>query len=290
MVPFESLSIVYSDHYEAYARLWLPETPRGAVVYLHGIQSHGQWFEGSARSLADAGYAVLLPDRRGSGRNRADRGHTPSAKRWFRDVAECFNELHVRTGFDRLHLVGVSWGGKLALAMGYYLPERLQSVTLVAPGLFPKVDLTVGQKIKAGWSRLFAPRRLFEIPLREPALFTAHPERQAFIREDPLALREVTASFLLASRRLDGYIRRHAGTRRDIPLKLFLAGRDRIIDNARTRRFVRSLPWQRCEITEYPDAHHTLDFEPDPSLFHADLRAWLDSVTDPPGSSCPGGT
>ena len=53
-------------------------------------------------------------------------------------------------------------------------------------------------------------------------------------------------------------------------------------DNARTRAFVRQLHWLRCEISAYTDAHHTLDFEPDPSLFHSDLVRWLDSVTAPP--------
>ena len=111
MVPFESLRIRFSDQYEAYARWWQPVRPRGAVLYLHGIQSHGLWFEASARRLAEAGFAVLLPDRRGSGRNDADRGHLPSAKRLLADLADCLNEIHVRTGFTRAHLVGVSWGG-----------------------------------------------------------------------------------------------------------------------------------------------------------------------------------
>jgi len=279
MVELESLAISYSDGYEAHARLWLPDAPRGAVLYLHGIQSHGLWFESSARRLADAGYAVLLPDRRGSGRNRVDRGHVRSAKRWLRDATECFNELHVRTGQERFHVVGVSWGGKVALATGCDLPRRVQSVTLVAPGLFPSVDLPLSRKLKVAWSAIVSRRRLFDIPLQDPALFTANPDRQAFIRNDALALQQVTAGFLTSSRWLDAYVFRHAVTRRAIPLKLFLAGHDRIIDNARTRAFVRQLPWQRCEITEYTDAHHTLEFEPDPSPYFDDFVAWLDSVT-----------
>ena len=279
MCDVESMSIHYSDGYEAYARCWMPSEPRGAVLYLHGIQSHSQWFEASARQLAASGLAVLMPDRRGSGRNRTDRGHVRSAKRWLRDVAECCNVLHVRTGLERFHLVGVSWGGKLALAAGCDLPHRVQSVTLIAPGLFPVVDLPVIEKLKVAWAALVARRRLFDIPLQDPALFTANPDRQAFIRNDALALKKVTAGFLMASNSLDGYLRRRTVNECRIPLKLYLAGHDRIIDNARTRAFVRQLPWQRCEITEYADAHHTLEFEPDPSDFFDDLVAWLDTVT-----------
>jgi alpha-beta hydrolase superfamily lysophospholipase len=308
----EPITLRYSDAYEAFARLWMPASPRGGVLYLHGIQSHGLWFEASARRLAEAGYAVLLPDRRGSGRNELDRGDVPSARRWLRDCAECLDELHVRTGLTRFHIVGVSWGGKLALGVYRHSPERVSGLSLIAPGLFPRVDLPFMEKVRVGWAALTARRALFDIPLNEPELFTATPRWQEFIRGDPLRLRQVTAQFLLASRRLDRYVmglpgRPPAGSsgpvpgrasvaarsrlilegRRDArppanemppnsarigcPVHVFLAGGDRIIDNGRTKAFVRRLRWESRTITEYAQADHTLEFEPDPQPYFAEL-------------------
>jgi len=277
MVCCESIRIRLSDHYDTFARLWMPPAPRGAVLYLHGIQSHGQWFETSARCLAEAGLAVLLPDRRGSGRNDVDRGHVQSARLLCRDATDCLDELHVRTGFSRFHVVGVSWGGKLALALMRYLSARVRSLTLVAPGLFPRVDLSVIQKVRVGLSAIAGRRTLFDIPLDDPELFTANPARQRFVREDPLRLGRVTASFLLASRRLDGWARAVTHTR-GCPLRVFLAARDRIIDNHKTRAFIRRLSWPVREITEYEHADHTLEFEPDPEPYFADLVDWLTSA------------
>ena len=271
MVCPESIHVRYSDGYEAFARLWMPPSPCGAIVYLHGIQSHGQWFEASARRLAEAGYVVLLPDRRGSGRNQQDRGHTPSARRLLHDVSECCDELHVRTGFDRFGIVGVSWGGKQALAFHNSAPNRVAHLTLIAPGLFPKVDLTTGEKIRVGLSALVARHARFDIPLQQAELFTENPARQEFIRRDELALRQVTASFLIASRRLDALAQQARSLPAGPPLRLFLAGQDRIVDNARTRDFVRRLPWPDRQIIEYPHAHHTLEFEPQPEKFLDDL-------------------
>jgi len=313
MIEMESVRIRYADLYEAHARLWLPPAPRGAVLYLHGIQSHGLWFETSARRLAEAGYAVLLPDRRGSGRNEVERGHTPSAWRLLRDAAEGLDELHIRTGLTRFHVVGISWGGKLALALHRYFPARFASLTLIAPGLFPKVDIPLMEKIRVGWSAIANRHAEFDIPLNDPEMFTANSARQAFIRNDKLALRKVTAAFLLASRKLDRYVRkaenRNAETERPsepraraqgcaqrqddntagmspdavtsrwgCPLQVFLGGQDRIIDNARTRAFVRGLPWLRREITEYPEAHHTLEFEANPEPFLDDLVKWIETA------------
>jgi len=283
MLCCEPITIRFSDHYEAFARLWQPADARGAVLYLHGIQSHGLWFEASAERLAEAGFVVLLPDRRGSGRNSVERGHTPSARRLVQDAAECLDELHVRTGLDRFHVLGVSWGGKLALALYRHGPARVDSLTLVAPGLFPRVDLPLGQKIKVGLSAIASSHSRFGIPLQEPELFTANPQRQAFIRDDALALRQVTAGFLIASRRLDREAQAIAAEPSGPPLRLFVAGCDRIVDTARTKAFVRELAWPDRQIIEYPEAHHTLEFERDPEPYFRDLVA---SLSAGPAESC----
>ena len=140
-----------------------------------------------------------------------------------------------------------------------------------APGLFPRMDLPLAEKMRVGWSLIAARRALFDIPLNEPELFTATPKWQAFIRDDPLRLRQVTAPFLMSSRKLDRYVRGVVRDRQGRPLRVFLASEDRIIDNARTRAFVRRLAWPRRGITEYESAHHTLEFEPDPKPFFDDL-------------------
>ncbi len=280
MSAWEPIDISYSDGYTAFARWWSPPNPRGAVLYLHGIQSHGLWFEASAQRLADAGFVVLLPDRRGSGRNQAQRGHTPSKQRLIDDVAQCCADLHHRTGFAQTHLLGVSWGGKLGLAFHQRFPERAQSLTLLAPGLFPKVDLPRSQKLRVGWSALTGGRALFDIPLQQVELFTENPVRQAFIRDDQLALRQVTAGFMIASRRLDHVAGQAQAAHSGPPLCLFLGGQDRIIDNTRTREFVRRLPWAGRRIVEYQSAHHTLEFETDPEPFFRDLVGWLSAQSD----------
>jgi alpha-beta hydrolase superfamily lysophospholipase len=272
VIPCERIITRLSDHYECAARLWLPDAPRAAVLYLHGIQSHGGWFEASAAHLAGQGVAVLMPDRRGSGRNEVERGHAPSARRLLHDCADHLDELHVRCGFNAFHCVGVSWGAKLALSLRRFVPERVSGITLVAPGLFPKVDIPGAAKMRVALSALTGGGRTrFDIPLNDPAMFTANGERQRFIAADPLKLTQVTSSFLLASRRLDRYAKGVAGDRQGCPLTVLLAGQDRIISNEETKAFVRRLSWPGRKIIEYPQAHHTLEFEDDPAACFAEL-------------------
>ena len=134
------------------------------------------------------------------------------------------------------------------------------------------MDLSWRAKLSVGLAGLLGPRRHFDIPLNEPELFTANPERIRYIRDDPLRLRTATASFLIASRRLDLAARR-LGRGPATMLHLFLAGHDDIIDNQRTKAWVRDLSWPQRRITQYTGTRHTLEFEPSPEKFFGDLLA-----------------
>src|SRR5262249_40632961 len=124
------------------------------------------------------------------------------------------------------------------------------------------------------WRLFFRPRKLYPIPLNDPELFTTTPRWQQFLRDDKLGLRQATARFLVESVRLDGYLHwvpRHV----HVPVLMLLAGQDRIIHNDRTRKFLDRFASTDKQVIEYPDAHHTLEFEPDPEVYLRDLEQWL---------------
>lgn len=258
--------------------VWQPARPRAGLVYLHGIQSHSGWYEGSSRHLAEAGVAVYQVERRGSGRDTAhERGHVDRAETWVEDVEAAAGLARRETGLAQVHLMGVSWGGKLALACAARRPHLYRSLILSAPGILPLVDVVLLAKVRIG-KCLMAGEELarFPIPLEDPHLFTENPERVRYIAEDPLSLRDLTARFMFESRRLDTLAREAAPAVRT-PVFLALAERDRIINNDATRALYYSMPVRRRTVT-YPAAHHTLEFEPDPSVYFRDLVAWIDDV------------
>ncbi|MEK6644377.1 MAG: alpha/beta fold hydrolase [Planctomycetota bacterium] len=265
-----------SDGYSANARWWRPPNPRGAVLYFHGIQSHGGWYEASAARLADAGLTVLLPDRRGSGLNQLQRGHVDSVDRAIDDAADALHALLRETNQPAAHVVGISWGGKLAVCLAARHPAQVASLSLVAPGLFPRVDLTTAEKFRVGLSLINNPDHVFDIPLNDPTFFTANPDRIRYVNNDPLMLRQVTARFLLATRRMDRIVARFNRSGFTRSIHLLLAGHDRVIHNDPTRDWLRAFP--NSKLTDYPDAHHTLEFEPDPAPFFHDLTEWINAM------------
>jgi len=266
-----------SDGYVLRGRVWQPQAQRArrGILYLHGIESHGGWFEHSASLLAETGCGVVLADRRGSGLNAQDRGDVPLARRWHADLDELADWTCETWGVSAIDLVGVSWGGKLALSWALGCPGRVGRVLLITPGIFSALDLTFREKLTLMRSLVTRPDQPFRIPLDDPALFTDNPQAQSFVRSDPLRLHEATARFFYHSFRLDSSLRRVADNAITIPVSLFLAECDQIIRNARTRDWVRRISGGRAEITEFPGASHTLEFARDPALFDEMLGVWV---------------
>ena len=277
--------IVASDGYRLFARHWRPSgVPRGFVVALHGIQSHSGWYEYSSGRLCEAGYDVLFLDRRGSGRNFSRRGDVSHGDRLINDVLQVLSD--VRRERDRIApsapvvLLAVSWGGKLAAITAARRPELVDAIALLYPGLCSRVQPTTWQRARLNLARQLDVRhKRVEIPLNDPALFTAEPRWQEFIRNDPLVLREVTSGFLLAHQDLT-LESLAAAPQIHCPTLLMLAGRDQIIDNEATKSWAKQLGTRELTLCEYPEAQHTLEFEPQPDRFVNDLVAWLQSIGD----------
>ncbi len=277
VAPYTIEEFTAGDGYRWHYRRYPPSgPPRAHLVAIHGIQSHGGWYENSCRWLGERGYAVSFIDRRGSGLNMEARGDAPGFRRLLDDLAEFLMAARRGDGEARIptFLLAISWGGKLATALQRRHPDLIDALVLLCPGFFAKVKPSRQQRLAILAARIVSPRKLFSIPLNSPDLFTATPHWQQFIAADPLGLRRATARLLFENVRLDGYLRFVARYVR-APVLLLLAEKDRIIDNERTRRFVDRFVSAERQIIEYPGAHHTLEFEPDPQSWLADVEGWL---------------
>ncbi len=169
----------------------------------------------------------------------------------------------------RVHLVGVSWGGKLATAYALRarLNPRVVSLTLIAPGIVPRVDISFTTKLAVGVALLLNPRRRFDLPLNDPALFIDNEQMRQYLRCDSARLHRATARFLYITDRLGRTLRTARTGSLELPTTLILATRDKIIDNARTRSLISRLCGEHLEVKHLPGAH-TLEFEEDPEPFY----------------------
>jgi len=99
------------------------------VVLLHGKNFSGNYWEDTIRSLAGAGYRVVVPDQIGFGKS-AKPEHFQYT---FQQLARNTQDLLDSIGVEKYAVVGHSMGGMLATRMALMFPERVESLTLVNP-------------------------------------------------------------------------------------------------------------------------------------------------------------
>src|SRR5258708_29765381 len=80
-IAIHTASDCYGWHFRHYAPP-VNSLRRGRVVYLHGIQSHGGWYQHFCECVARVGFDVYFFERRGGGLNQQARGDTPRFQRF----------------------------------------------------------------------------------------------------------------------------------------------------------------------------------------------------------------
>ncbi|MFK4107672.1 alpha/beta fold hydrolase [Streptomyces sp. NPDC002176] len=153
-------------------------TSRTPVVLVHGAGAcSAMWYPNTPALSADRPvYAIDTPGDPGRSLQRAPLHQPEHAAQWL-------DETLAGLGLDRVHLVGSSYGGWLALNQAHRAPDRLASVTLLDPGGLEKVGLRFFVWIFASLFATFAPKALrprLAAWLEQPVLVV--PELRTMVR------------------------------------------------------------------------------------------------------------
>ncbi|MEV7189451.1 alpha/beta fold hydrolase [Kitasatospora sp. NPDC093102] len=220
------------------------------IVLLHGHAGHpSNWYpQIAALGERHPVYAIDTLDDPGRSVHRAVAAGSEENAAWL-------GEVLAGLGAERVHLVGVSYGGWLALNQAIHAPERLASVASLDPGGIEKVPARFYVHMVGGLFGMLAPR-----PLR-PAVgrLLANPALSA--------PREMIAPLMLAMRSYKPSSRPPARPFTDGELAsirlpaLVLVGRRSALLRPRqvVERVTRLIPGVRAEILER--AGHGLNLE-----------------------------
>lgn len=123
---------------------WQGETP---LLLLHGLADHGLVWSKLGDSLQGK-YHVIAPDLRGHGNSSK-----PETGYQFNDYIADLNALCDAHNWSKVHVLGHSWGAKLAAIWATQQPERFRSLMLADPffiGTLPSVwqyTFPIGYKV-----------------------------------------------------------------------------------------------------------------------------------------------
>lgn len=124
------------------------------VVLLHGASGNSSnWYpQVAALGRHHPVYAIDTIDDPGRSVQRQVVVGSAQSAAWL-------DEVLAALGLDTVHLVGMSYGGWLAMALALHRPERLASITLLDPGGLDKVPVRFYANVLLGAVAMLLPRR-----------------------------------------------------------------------------------------------------------------------------------
>ncbi len=237
-----------------HTREWIPSgRVKGCFLALHGMESHAEWYNTTARCLNNLGWAVRAFDRPGWGNSPGLRGHLAGYADFVRQVSMFAEES--RRLYGAVHLVGMSWGGMGALYFALRRGWLLDSVSVLAPGLALKHSFPLSETLRTATS-FFAQDKTAAIRQNfSPDLFSDNRVVREFVRDDQLRNRTVTSSFIIETLKMRRFIKEKAGKRQLPPALCLLGANDRMMDNRLVAGECRQVG---CSVHIIADAGHAL--------------------------------
>lgn len=284
MMPFIDLQTL-RVHYEQAG------SGRNVLVLLHGNFASTRWWRPLLDSLP-AGWRAYAIDLRGCGRTESSSSGAASEYTIPR-LADDLAGFVERFELPAFHLVGHSLGGAVALQFALGCPERVRSLTLVAPP--PADGLAAMRKGRSRFAAMLrgidpgSPASMFalregyrvqsmlgtnRVVLRR-ALATMMPTAaidaarfEAFLDDAARVRPEAVVGFLQAleewnvERELEGF---------DVPTLIVAGGRDALVATEDLERMSRRM--RSGELLAWPDVGHSPQLER-PEEFVQSLLAW----------------
>jgi alpha-beta hydrolase superfamily lysophospholipase len=264
-----------ADGLALFWRAWLPRSPVGAIVLVHGLAEHSGRYGHVGRHFAGRSWATYALDTRGHGRSPGPRVHVGSFDEFVEDVRSMLAFVRTEQAGRPVFLIGHSQGGLVVLLHALRHPDGLPGVAVTSPFLdsHPSIVPSPFLRLTVRALRRVAPRLLVPSGVdasrvsRDPGVVEAY-------RNDPLVSRRVSAAWYAALRRAQAEVRSGAARLR-VPALILASPDDRLVDPEAIQRFVTEADPGRVESSWWPGLSHELLNEPEQERVLERLDAWL---------------
>ena len=253
------------------------ESPRAALMLLHGFGEHCHRYDAVVARMCAGGYSVYRIDLRGHGRSRGARGHVYAFEDYLQDAQALRDETARRQGESTRILLGHSNGGLVALHSLARSPEGVSGLVLSSPFFGFRIQVPAA-KVLAGrvFSRIMP---ALGLPTGlDPTTVSHDPRIVEDYATDPLNVRVASGRWFTETVRAQTDALARA---RDLQLPVLLqqAGDDRIASSDAARNVYERLGGSDLTWREYPGLFHEIWFELENEAPLRDLEQWLGDRT-----------
>ncbi|MDW3683587.1 lysophospholipase [Cupriavidus sp. CV2] len=276
VAPIESRQRM-RDGTELLVRTWQPDPdlfpePTGSLLLVHGLAEHCGRYQHVAELLCGLGLRVRGYDQRGHGASGGPRMVAEHPDVFVEDLTE-IHDAAVGQWKELPFLLGHSMGGLVAARFATARVRPIRALVLSSPALALRLSgpmLALHRMLLTLVPRLRVPNPIDARYLSHDAAMVAQ------YRADPLVQGTISAGVL------ETFVRGMAQAQTDAPLLeaptlMLVAGDDRIVDPAGSRRFFDNAPPDLREARWFDSGYHELFNEAQPlrgEVFAA-LTDWL---------------
>ena len=278
--PLFPSHLVARDGLKLHLLHWPVTTPKGVVVFLHGLSEHGLRYAEAAKQINSAEWIMLAPDLRGNGQSEGPRGAIRQDDDFLHDLAAVLDLVEQTCpGLPRV-VLGHSMGGALAarFAAAQALPREqaiwarpIDGLILSAPALQPTMSL-VQKALLSTMGRLI-------LDVAVPVAFktewlNSDPAVIEEINNDPLMHKKITPRVALFMASQGPTLMRRAASW-TIPTLMLYTPDDRLVMKDGCERFMKALPPDLSTTHAFPGLKHDLLREPGRDKVYQALQQWL---------------
>jgi alpha-beta hydrolase superfamily lysophospholipase len=214
-------------------QLSLPESPRAAVLLLHGYGEHGGRYRRVIERWAKKGIATAVPDLRGHGWSAGARGYCDRFSDYHEDVDDVLSVFRDRVKGAPLFGFGHSFGGLIAATYVVSHPTTFRGLVLSSPYFGLALEVPQAKRLAGQLASHLAPKLALPSGLQGKDL--THDETLARLYDtDPLVNKGATARWFTESSAAQRDLLARAAQMR-LPVAVFQGGADRVASPSAAR-------------------------------------------------------
>ena len=263
------------DGLRLYAEFDELESPKAAILFVHGFAEHLGRYAEMVSKLQEAGFSCYRFDLRGHGRSEGQRCHIFDFDDYIRDFNTLRSKVVERTPNLKRFVISFSNGGLISF---HSLARNAQGIDgLILNSPFFGFSLQV-PPIKAKFARIlsrFVPALSFHNELSAKAL-SHDPDIVKSYSSDPLVSHVATARWFTETVRAHERAFEYA-PHLTLPLLMQLPGDDQIASSAKSQELFEQIASENKTLREYPDMYHELWNETEREKTFGDLLDWLNA-------------
>jgi len=271
--PTEETTLRSFDGLALHGVRWRTDTPKAAVLIVHGIGEHCGRYDHVARHLTKHGYTAYSLDYRGHGRSEGARANVGTFDLPAEDVKTCYDWLRAEEGDLPVYILGHSQGTLVTLLFVLTYPEAVDGVMLSAT-MLGLAHMSTPMVLLANTLNAVAPR------------WKIIPLDVSTISRDPAVLRAAAADPLSNHERLTPHIIHEMiyESRRVIqrlpaltaPILIMHGTGDRLVPPSGSQLVYDTVGSADKTLHWYDGLYHEICNEPEQGQVLADITTWLD--------------